>query len=102
MQKKRSRSVTFRIDKDKFDKLEAYAKSRKTCVSEVLREFADCDMRYEIRSVSGYKGKVNQNRCEQETIYSGKFDRERSETSLWPRKSVRQKRRLGCGEISYP
>ena len=31
MQKKRIRSVTFRIDKDKLDKLEAYAKSRKTC-----------------------------------------------------------------------
>ena len=48
MQKKRSRSVTFRIDKDKFDKLEAYAKSRKTCVSEVLRECADCDTKFDL------------------------------------------------------
>ena len=48
MQKKRSRSVTFRIDEDKFDKLEAYAKSRKTCVSEVLREFADCDTKFDL------------------------------------------------------
>ena len=36
---------------------------------------------YEIRSVPGYKGTANQNRCEQETIYSGKIDRERGETS---------------------
>ena len=48
MQKKRSRSVTFRIDKDKFDKLEAYAKSRKTSVSEVLRECADCDTKFDL------------------------------------------------------
>ena len=37
---------------------------------------------YEIRSVPGYKGKANQNRCEQEAIYSREIDRERSETSL--------------------
>ena len=48
MQKKRSRSVTFRIDKDKFDKLEAYAKSRKTCVSQVLRECADFDTKFDL------------------------------------------------------
>ena len=48
MQKNRSRSVTFRIDKDKFDKLEAYAKNRKTCVSEVLRECADCDTKFDL------------------------------------------------------
>ena len=48
MQKKRSRSVTFRIDKDKFDKLEAYAKNRKTSVSEVLRECADCDTKFDL------------------------------------------------------
>ena len=48
MQKNRSRSVTFRIDKDKFDKLEAYAKSRKTSVSEVLRECADCDTKFDL------------------------------------------------------
>ena len=48
MQKKRSRSVTFRIDKDKFDKLEAYAKSRKTSVSSVLRECADCDTKFDL------------------------------------------------------
>ena len=48
MQKKRSRSVTFRIDKDKFDKLEAYAKNRKTCVSQVLRECADCDTKFDL------------------------------------------------------
>ena len=48
MQKKRSRSVTFRIDKDKYDKLEAYAKSRKTCVSAVLRECADCDTKFDL------------------------------------------------------
>ena len=48
MQKNRSRSVTFRIDKDKFDKLEAYAKSRKTCVSEVFRECADCDTKFDL------------------------------------------------------
>ncbi|MEC9258789.1 MAG: hypothetical protein VX541_09860 [Candidatus Poribacteria bacterium] len=59
-------------------------------------------MRYEIRSVPGYKGTANQNRCEQKTVHSGKIDRERSETSLWPRKSVRQKWRLGCEEVIYP
>ena len=48
MQKKRIRSVTFRIDEDKFDKLEAYAKSRKTCVSEVLWECADCDTKFDL------------------------------------------------------
>ena len=48
MQKKRSRSVTFRIDEDKFNKLEAYAKNRKTCVSEVLRECADCDTKFDL------------------------------------------------------
>ena len=48
MQKNRSRSVTFRIDKDKFDKLEAYAKNRKTSVSEVLREYADCDTKFDL------------------------------------------------------
>ena len=48
MQKNRSRSVTFRIDKDKFDKLEAYAKNRKTSVSEVLRECADCDTKFDL------------------------------------------------------
>ena len=48
MQKKRSRSVTFRIDKDKFDKLEAYAKSRKMSVSEFLRECADCDTKFDL------------------------------------------------------
>ena len=48
MQKNRSRSVTFRIDKDKFDKLEAYAKNRKTCVSQVLRECADCDTKFDL------------------------------------------------------
>ena len=48
MQKNRSRSVTFRIDEDKFDKLEAYAKSRKTSVSQVLREFADCDTKFDL------------------------------------------------------
>ena len=41
----RSRSV---LTKDKFDKLEAYAKSRKTCVSEVLRECADCDTKFDL------------------------------------------------------
>ena len=48
MQKKRSRPVTFRIDEDKFDKLEAYAKSRKTSISEVLRECADCDTKFDL------------------------------------------------------
>ena len=48
MQKKRNRSVTFRIDKDKFDKLEAYAKSCKMSVSEVLRECADCDTKFDL------------------------------------------------------
>ena len=48
MQKNRSRSVTFQIDKDKYDKLEAYAKSRKTSVSEVLRECADCDTKFDL------------------------------------------------------
>ena len=48
MQKKRSRPVTFRIDEDKFDKLEAYAKSRKTSISEVLRECADCDAKFDL------------------------------------------------------
>ena len=48
MQKKRSRPVTFRIDEDKFDKLEAYAKIRKTCVSQILRECADCDTKFDL------------------------------------------------------
>ena len=48
MQKKRIRSVTFQIDKDKLDKLEAYAKSRKMCVSEVLWECADCDTKFDL------------------------------------------------------
>jgi len=48
LQKKRNRSVTFRIDEDKFDKLEAYVKSRKTCISEVLRECADCDTKFDL------------------------------------------------------
>ena len=48
MQKNRIRSVTFQIDKDKYDKLEAYAKSRKTSVSEVLRECADCDTKFDL------------------------------------------------------
>ena len=48
MKKKRSRSVTFRIDEDKFDKLEAYAKSCKTSISEVLRECADCDTKFNL------------------------------------------------------